>query len=377
MVVRICFLSSLHEAEDKRVFEKEARALADAGFDVVHVAPGFIGTEVRKGVRIEGYRTGLPEGLLARVRQLRELYRAAEAVDADVYHCNEVDSWCVGVLLKLLRRVKVVFDVHEHYPSTFADRRVPGPLKPLAGLLIRAVFLILTPATDRIVLAKRTVAADFVGADDRQVLVQNFVPLRYDDPGRAGAKNAELTAIHVGVINRWRGWPQMLDALSVTEQSWRIQFIGDFVGESDRGFWHTVEERGLQSRVEFLRWLPFDQMLAHVRAAHTGLIMFQPGIQNHVFALPHKMFDYMLAEVPVIAPAFATEVAEIVREADCGVLIDPRGHTALAKTLDFLANHPEERQRLGNNGRMAVVKRFNWEVEAEKLVSMYRSLARM
>src|SRR2546425_1019226 len=113
--VKICFLSSVHPPLDKRVFEKEARSLASEGFDVVHIAPDERpGRWTENGVRIITFARA--RGLSGRILSLARLYRLAVREAASCYHCNEVDSWLVGVCLKTTRRSVVVFDVHEHYP---------------------------------------------------------------------------------------------------------------------------------------------------------------------------------------------------------------------------------------------------------------------
>jgi glycosyltransferase involved in cell wall biosynthesis len=137
-----------------------------------------------------------------------------------------------------------------------------------------------------------------------------------------------------------------------------------------------VSELGLETRVRVEEWMPFAQAYERILASHIGLVLFQPGIQNHVYALPHKMFDYMLAGLPVIAPAFALEVAPIIKEADCGILIDPSDPEQIANALDRLVVNAQERKRLGENGRRAVLEQYNWEAEAEKLVNMYVELAK-
>ena len=117
--MRVCFLSAKHSPLDKRVFDKEAASLAQHGFEVVHLAPQTGAAEwVQRQVRLVTYAP--PRRTFDRLLQLPRLYRLAARVNADCYHCNEVDSWLVGVLLKLMRGKKVVFDVHEHYPSMFA-----------------------------------------------------------------------------------------------------------------------------------------------------------------------------------------------------------------------------------------------------------------
>ncbi len=378
----ICFLSSMHPPRDKRVFDKEAVSLAQAGYSVIHLAPDNGPSFVEQGVKVVTYRR--PRGIVGRLTQAPRLFRRASRLNADCYHCNEVDSWIIGVLLKLSRGKQVVFDVHEHYPSTFAESRFPPFLRPTVANLIRLVFRSFTPFTNRLVFAKRSVAADFPGTEKKQVLVQNFTPLAARSPineGEKAAPKAEkaagqpITAIHLGLISRVRGWPQLLDAVGqMQHDNLHLLIVGTFNDNTKADFDAQASELKLTERIRTLEWVPFSEAYALICSADIGLVLFQPGIQNHVFALPHKMFDYMMAGLPVIAPDFAEEVSAIIKEADCGILVDPSKPDEIAAALERLASDPEERARLGRNGQQAVATLYNWEAEAAKLVTMYQEL---
>ena len=95
---------------------------------------------------------------------------------------------------------------------------------------------------------------------------------------------------------------------------------------------------------------------------------------SFVHALPHKLFDYMLAKLPVIVPDFALEVAEIIKSSDAGILVDATNPQEVADRIDLLASSPDLRRRYGENGRNAVMRTFNWQQEREKLVAMYEGL---
>jgi glycosyltransferase involved in cell wall biosynthesis len=370
----------MHPPHDKRVFYKEAISLAQIGFNVVHIAPGEDGVAHERGAQIVTYRR--PTGILGRLIHTPRLYQLAARIDADVYHCNEVDSWFIGVLLKLMRGKKVVFDVHEHYPSTFAESRFPPWLHPLIASVIRLGFRVLTPFTDRLVFAKKSVAIDFSGFEHKQVLVQNFTLLSFGEKERYSQTertvkyaNGPITAIHLGLISRVRGWPQLLEAITlVASERLRVHIVGTFNDGSQAKFEEQVRRLGLNHRVQVGEWMPFEEAYQRLLSADIGLVLLQPGIQNHVYALPHKMFDYMLAGLPVIAPKFAEEVAPIIQEADCGILIDTSNPAEIAEALSRLVNDQKERERLGQNGRRAVIERYNWESEAQKLLQMYLEL---
>lgn len=379
--MKVCFISSMHPANDKRVHDKEARSLRDAGFDVVHVCPGGeFGADVRSritdGVRIRQYAAG--GGLLGRVRQLRRLYRVAAQENADIYHCNEVDSWFVGAALKLLRKKRCVFDVHEHYPSTFAESRFPRWLQPAVVRIVELVFAALLPFTDRIVLAKSSVGNDFNCADEKKVLVRNFTPL--SGLSVAGERpirrtGMPMTIVHLGLFGKLRGWPEVLRALTMADEHVRLKVIGTINDGTSDEFSATAQGLGLQDRIELLDWMPFERAFGHLLEADVGLIAFQPHVQNHVYAMPHKLFDYMAAGMSVLMPKQAVEVAPIVESTGCGLLIDPSDPVDLARGINELFHHPKKAHEMGKRGQAAVRATYNWEAEAKKLVKMYKGLS--
>lgn len=376
--MKICFLSSLHPLTDKRVYDKEAVSLAAAGHTVFHLAPGECDIKPCNGIQFISYP--LPRGLLGRVTQMFRLYQMARSINADCYHCNEIDSWFVGIFLKLFLGKCIVFDVHEHYPSSFGVTHLPSFLHPLSAIVIRIVYMLLVPWTDRVVLAKRTIASD-IGQKWKHVLVQNYARLsadRFDAPVLSEKPvpiKSRITAIHLGYISRNRGWPQMVEAMSLLENPGvNLQLLGQFNDGTYEEFCHEVQNTGLKDRVVSSSWLPFDKAMEEVRNADIGLVMFQPGIVNNEFALPHKLFDYMLAGIPVIIPKCAKEITDIVLESDCGLIVNSACPQEIAEAISRLSEDADLRKRLGQNGRRAVFEKYNWENEAEKLVNMYLQL---
>jgi glycosyltransferase involved in cell wall biosynthesis len=130
---------------------------------------------------------------------------------------------------------------------------------------------------------------------------------------------------------------------------------------------------GVADRVAVTGWLPQAEALRRLRACDVALVLFQPGEENHRLALPHKLFDAMAAGVPVIAPAFAGEVAAVVRASGCGLLVDSGDAAAVAAGVAALAA-PSRRAAMGLAGWRAARTDFAWEAEAARLVALYRSL---
>ncbi len=378
---KICFLSAMHPPLDKRVFEKEAVSLAERGYEVIHIAPDRVErTWIERGCLIETYsKSG--NGLKHRLRGLRRLFRKALQVDADVYHANEVDSWILAVLLKIVRcgRPKVIFDVHEHYVSIIS-RRFPRFLKPLVEKLVRLLFRVLTPLTDHLVLAKATVAGDYP-AEGKCTVVYNFsfskVAESLISNSRKKKSSSKFTAIYTGLINKMRCWPEILEAVSLAKGkigNLKLVFVGEFNDGSEEEFWKRVDELELRNSVSYIKWVPLRELYSYLLEADVGLVTLRSGEMNHIYAMPHKMFDYMAAGLPVIIPDFSVEIVPMLEECKCGLAVKTDDPQKLAEALIYLYENPEERRKMGERGREAVIEKFNWEREREKLFRVYEEL---
>jgi len=356
----VLMLSAAHPPDDVRIVRREGAALAAAGWRVAHLCAARPDAPAAcAGVVIQGFAR--PRGWLARLLHIPRLARLARASGARVIHAHEPDS---GLAALLARPARVVLDVHEHYPSRL-DSRLPALLRPAARAVLRAACRALGARADAVVVAKDGVAGD-VRCD--AVPVRNYAP----DPGVAPRRHTPgpLHLLHIGAISRARGWPQLLAALALVDDA-RLTIAGRFTDGSGAEF--MAASGPLAARITLAGWLAPEALARLAAVADVNLILFQPGEENHRLALPHKLADGMLAGLPVIAPAFATEVAAMVRAADCGLLVDVADPQAIADALATLRD-PGLRQRLGDNARRAAREMFSWEAEAETLRALYRRL---
>ena len=176
-------------------------------------------------------------------------------------------------------------------------------------------------------------------------------------------------------MGRSRGWPVLLEAMARLPAADRLRLIGRFTDGSEPDF--AGPRRGPRPRPPGSSGWPgcrTPRRMARLAEADIALVLFQPGEENHRLALPHKLFDAMQAGLPVIAPAFAAEVAGIIRAAGCGVLVDSADPAAIAAAVERLRD-PARRAALGAAGRQAAASRYGWAREAARLVALYRGLA--
>jgi len=166
----------------------------------------------------------------------------------------------------------------------------------------------------------------------------------------------------------------MLESIKDDKKNFELLFLGEYSDGTNLDLSKIINSYGLTDYVKYKSWVPFDEALEYVKNSDVGLIMFQPGYFNHVHALPHKLFDYMASGIPVIAPDFAIEVAEIVSDAECGLLVDSTDYLSLRNALESFIKNPSSINIMGENGKAAIKAKYNWDVEGDKLVNMYKEL---
>lgn len=375
-VMKVCFLSILYPFDYPRI-AREAAALSEAGFEVTHLLFGEPGRFVDSGILNIVLRK--EAGFRGRVAMALRLYRAAKRMDADYYHCNGVEPWILAIILKITgSRAKIVFDVIEHYPSRFYEPHIPAWLRILGRPVLLAAYRYLTLLTDRIVLAKRSLLSDFERFKRKTVCVFHYSSIetlkrykRVDTRAGKLKESGHVVAIHIGGFSRARGSHKLLEAMrQLLNQRLIVLCIGTVYKGKD-ALVNQARELQVDNRIQLVDPLPYDQVFAEVVDADVGLMLYQPGILNHKYAFPLKMYDYMLAGIPVVAPRFSVEVEPVVEENACGLLVDTGNVREIAAALDWIGDNPQLSQEMGKRGQAAATREYNWESQVSTLLSVY------
>ena len=64
-----------------------------------------------------------------------------------------------------------------------------------------------------------------------------------------------------------------------------------------------------------------------------------------------------------------------VQQDDFGIAVDPDDVQAVAQAIGAILSDPQRAQQMGENGRQAVLQKYNWDIELKKLLELYDSLS--
>jgi glycosyltransferase involved in cell wall biosynthesis len=365
---RIAHLTSVHPRHDVRIFWKECRTLAQKGYDVSLVVADGKGDEKKNGVKIVdvGAHTG---GRISRMtRSTKKVFDKALTLNADLYHIHDPELLPVAVKLKALGK-KVIFDSHEDFPADIMSKPYLGRA---ARVIVSTAFSLyekrVCKKLDFIISATPAICRKFESIHCRSLDINNY-PLLDEledllpwDADRAGV-------CYIGAMTRVRGVPELVDAMAKTVSGVRLALVGDFTDPvtGDRckksPGWHLIDDHGFVGR---------DEVRTVMSQAIAGVVTFLPA-PNHIDAQPNKMFEYMSAGIPVIGSNFPLW-RSIIEGNECGVCVDPTNTSEIAACIDYLFMHQAEARRMGERGRAAVLAKYNWTSEGDKLVDLYQQI---
>jgi len=365
---RICMLSSVHSPFDVRIYHKECRTLAEAGYEVTFIFPS------EKSASSNGIRmVHVPwekSRFLRMTKGVWAVYKSARREDAAVYHFHDPELIPVGLLLKLLGK-RVIYDVHEDVPRDILVKTwIPQILrKPTAFGATFAHFLS-ARAFDGVIAATPAIAARFPSST--AVTVQNFPRLdRREGVVAKSYINRGPVVAYVGSITDQRGAREMVKAMSHLDgyPETRLILAGAF---EDLELERELRQMAGFGRVDYRGWLTREEASNVLDESRAGLVLFHP-FQNYMEAQPNKLFEYMSSGIPIVVSDFPLW-RRIVGDIGCGLLVDPLNPVDIARAIDWLFSHPQEAEEMGQRGAAAVRSKYNWEQESEKLLKFYSRL---
>lgn len=107
--------------------------------------------------------------------------------------------------------------------------------------------------------------------------------------------------------------------------------------------------------------------------ADVGLVCFYP-LPNHTRAQPNKLFEYMMAGLPMIVSDFPLW-RQIVIDNGCGIGVNPNDPSSIAGALRQMRRlSPDQRKAMGQRGQELVYDQYNWEAQAKILLAVYEKL---
>ena len=366
-MLKAAHLTSVHPRFDTRIFLKECCSLASAGYQVSLVVADGKGGEVKESVAISD--VGASRGRVDRmINVTKRMFEKAKELDSDIYHLHDPELIPSGLKLKRLGK-KVIFDAHEDAPKQLLAKPYLNPtLLRLIASALSVYEHYACSKLDGIITATPFIRDKFLKVNPNTLDINNF-PLiaEFDSAVPWADKHNEVC--YVGGITAIRGICEVVQACEMLKSSTQLNLVGNFVESEVEA---TVKSYSGWCKVNEMGFLDRQGVRTVLGRSLAGLVTFLPQT-NHINAQPNKMFEYMSSSIPVIASNFQLW-CEIVEGNECGLCVDPLDPKAIAQAIDYIVRNPDIASSMGKNGRQAVLNKYNWAIEEQKLLNFYSQI---
>jgi len=184
--------------------------------------------------------------------------------------------------------------------------------------------------------------------------------------------DGKFVAGYSGNMGRVHDMETIMEAARALNENKDICFL--FIGEGYKKRW--MEEyagRWKLGNCQFHGYVEREEHGLSSACADVGLVSLFPGQEG--LSVPSKTFGLMAAGIPVIGIMNRnSEIALVIEENDCGVVIDPGNVEGLVEIILKLHSNPELCQALGKNGLLAIRNKYNLKNAARKYYSILRSI---
>jgi glycosyltransferase involved in cell wall biosynthesis len=265
----------------------------------------------------------------------------------------------VGAFAQVATGARWIADLRESLTASPFRRRELRGERILARLVARradAVVAVTEPIATEL---SRSVEVIPNGCD-----AEDFAGLRY----RAGER---FRITHTGSFHGGRDPERFLEALARTDGDLVARFVGDFP-DSARAH---AGRLGVLGQVEAYPFLPRRDALALQRDSEALLLLVADRRGRGSTVATGKLFEYLVARRPILAAApLDSPAAELVRDADAGVVVAPDDVDGMAAALARLHADWRAGALARPPLRPAVAARISRRAGAERLAALVRAL---
>ena len=315
--------------------------------------------------------------LLWWLRVTLQIVRWARHLGPDVIHIHDADRLLAGWLSHLATGAPFVYDSHEYFAGLVTSSGVRArlerqwhiTLERLFARKARAVITVNKEIGDRLTSRYRL----------RKVcIIHNFPNLT-----TAETKDSKLRALlpaehrerpillFQGRLTAFRGIEVFIEVVA------RIPNVAAIIvgsGPQEDQLKSLASKLELGNRLVFVPQVPWRELPLYTCEADLGFCLSQNTCDNNVLALPNKIFEYLMAGVPVVASDFPV-LRRYVRDEGVGIVVPPDNLEQISITVRELLADPERLLQMRSKTSHLARQKYNWETQDDVLASLYDEIA--
>ena len=281
--------------------------------------------------------------------------------NVDIYHVEALYNIIPIIPIKIVRRKKMVYDLIDFAADSFNWHR-----------LIRMFFawlenFCLKFADGVIVVDIRKQQLKM--SNVKKLAVVTNCPADLIDKLEPQKTQDEFVIYYGGWISETRGLKHVCEAIQDIDG---VKLIVAGFGPDEVKLRPVFDA---QSNVEFIGLISDVESLEWTSRADVIFAFYDPKIRINRLASPAKLYDAMMCGTPILVNSEALPVTETVKKEGCGLVVPYNNIQGIRSAIEKLKEDPELKSELGQNGRKAFEREYNWTEMESRLLILYNEIS--
>jgi len=308
--------------------------------------------------------------LVQLIKYLEFIYRVIKKYrKTDILHCNDLNTLPAGVFAKMFnRKLKLVYDSHE-----YAINDTPYESK-ISIWLKYFIERILIQFADKVITVSNSIANEYKRLYNipKPSLILNCP--RYHEQQKKDIFRNEFNIrsdqnifLYQGGLSHGRGIEILLETFKIIDDDNSvIVFMGygpleGLIKESSKEY----------ENIYFHPAVPPDELLDFTSSADFGILFYENNCLNHYYCSPNKMFEYLMAGIPVLVSNLY-EMKNLVEQYQIGIVATSNSVKGFTKSIEESLN--QDYLRIVENVEKSR-KLFCWEEQEKVLLDVYKEFS--
>ena len=369
---KIAFVSVINDLVTDNRVNKTCMALIECGYDVT-----LVGRKLSNSLPIPNwsfktirFKMIFKKGPLFYFFFNLRLFFVGLINKTDLFYANDLDTLAPLFLLSKLKKKPLIYDSHELFcevPELKLSRIKKAIWQKLEGYII--------PKLKTCITVNDSIAKIYEGKYDVPFFIvrnisdfdQSFIPksrVQLSLP-----EDKKIILLQGAGINVDRGAEELIDAMEFVQNA--VLYI---IGSGD--VWENLKQKvsfnkSIQNKVVLINKLPKSELINYTFNADIGLSIDKNTNLNYLYSLPNKIFDYIQAEIPILASRLP-EIENIILQYKIGDFIDDHNPKTIANKLNEMLYS----QQLSSYKKYLAIakKEITWKSEKEKLLTIIKNI---
>lgn len=180
-----------------------------------------------------------------------------------------------------------------------------------------------------------------------------------------GIPHDKKILLYQGVILHGRGLKHIFEYLK-SNNNCVLLILGD--GDHKQYYTDLAVSMGITNKVIFAGKLPQDELLNYSAGADVGLSLIENISVSYYYALPNKLFEYIMTGLPV-AVSKLPQMEKVVTGYNVGIVINLEDEKNINSKLNVLLQNDNLHSKCRENC-LSAAKELNWDNEIKKLFAV-------